>query len=184
MARFCNGHCPVVHREEGEISMSTPAKSLSVEETILQVIALTIQETRAARAKALEERAFDPKDLFISSWEACPPAAMEAMMNGSGDPCYRLLVAMSDADVRKVEVLVYAGRDQEGATFKQVARYVPRERKDLTAHHLLTKGHLAESLILGWAKLIKEQREVILDCWDPDAEGEEDDEPDEEDDDE
>ena len=160
--------------------MTTPTSPLTVEETILQVIAHTMQIRREHEAKMKARRHYpegDPRNLLVTSADAFNDDDLEEMMNGPGDPRDHLLTALSDTDVRKVEVLVYAGR-LRNLSLPQAAKNVRREGKDTTVSHLVgSMGNVLDELLLvGWAKVIKERGTVGLDDWDPDAQVEEDDE--------
>lgn len=168
----------------------TTTSPLTIEETILQVIALTMQIRRkdAEKIRARRPTTGSPGDLIMSLGEAFTSEDMDEMMNGPRDPRFDLLEALSDADARKVEVLVYAGRLRELSP-SQAARNVRRETKDRTVDHLVsTMGNvLDEFLIVGWAKVTKERGSAELRGWDPDAdaadeasEGQDDDEDDDE----
>ena len=144
--------------------------ALTLEETLVRVMALT-QINRGAQEARRAERSKN-----MSGTQAAVAEVMEQIA-GPIDPRVPLLLALSEADVRKFAVLALAGC-YEDDTLAEVAMDGSHLSKDQTIRYLLGSkgGKLDEYLELGWAKLIKECG-TDLDGWDPDADFEEEEGP-------
>jgi hypothetical protein len=66
------------------------------------------------------------------------------------------LLATSEDDLRKLEVLYYAGEPFNGTSILEMERLVPRDSHEITAHHLSKKMGMPEMLEAGLTKAIGE----------------------------